>query len=196
MNIVRTRLLESGAFMNGHYVLANGDHTDIYICGAVFLSGISLATMIGDLLANRIRDRVGVPDFLFAPTATAAMLMGQTARSLMTLTDSDLLMIPLERTGQGNIIIKESLRDRLRGRVGWCVQDVVTSGNAITAATALVTSHGATVIGASCFLNRSGVTGRTLGLDHFEPVFDEPIPSWPARDCSLCRQNMPINTEL
>jgi orotate phosphoribosyltransferase len=51
------------------------------------------------------------------------------------------------------------------------------------------------VVGGACLVSRGNVGAAELGVDRYEYLLEYQIPSWPAVNCPLCLQQVPVNPQ-
>jgi orotate phosphoribosyltransferase len=57
-----------------------------------------------------------------------------------------------------------------------------------------VRAAGGTVLAAAALVDRGNVDAARLGVPEYVYLLENKIPNWPAEDCPLCKQHVPINT--
>jgi orotate phosphoribosyltransferase len=73
------------------------------------------------------------------------------------------------------------------------VDDVINTGFSIRGTIETVRAHGGTVTVAASVCNRGGLTPAQVGVDELVDLTDIRLDSWPAEECPLCRDGIPIN---
>lgn len=176
-------LFEStGAVLRGHFQLSSGRHADTYMQAALVLQYPEHALALGRELAGFFSD-AGVTAVvgpalggIVLAAATAAGLDG--ARALFAEREAGLFTF---RRGFGL-----GPEDRVL-----VVEDVITTGGSTAEVISLVEARGAVTAGVAALVDRSG--GRPLPGFEARSLLRLPLDSWPAGECPLCRQGIPVN---
>lgn len=170
-------LERSGAMLTGHFELTSGRHSDVYVQKARLLEQPE-ATME---LAGEIASWYPGVDVVVAP-AVGAIALG--------------FAVALAAGGRSVFAEREDGRMTLRrgfsigsGERALVVEDVITTGGSAREVYELVRATGAEVLGVAALIDRS--TG-TLDLP-MRAVIRVEARSWPAGECPLCRDGVPID---
>ncbi len=190
--------LESGAVVEGHFVLNSMRHAATYVNKTAALVPSSHAQAFGARIGSQFMGHT--IDALVAPELGAI--------TLMTRVSDYLNRQELGRENYGIIATKikgieppvfEIVRDQarfLKGRRVLVVEDVVTEGLSIISTIKAVQNNGGTVVGAAALWNRGGVTAEKLKVPKFVCIVNEAIESYDAGDCPLCRDGVPVRVDL
>lgn len=174
-------LQETGALLEGHFLLSSGLHSPQYLQCARLLEDPRRAERLGRALAQKF---AGQQLDLVAGPALGALIIGHEvaraagARFLFT-----------ERDSGGAATLRRGFRV-LGGERTLVVEDVVTTGGSTREVVALLRTAGAEVRAVAAIVDRSGA----------QVEFDVPlvtllriqVPAWPAEQCDLCRRGMPV----
>ncbi len=76
------------------------------------------------------------------------------------------------------------------------VEDVLTTGGTVRKVIDLVRKHGGETFGLSVLCNRGTLTGRDFPGLRFVPLLEQPLESWGADVCPLCKQGIPIDNRI
>lgn len=94
----------------------------------------------------------------------------------------------------GRFVLRRGYDHLVAGRRVLVVDDVVNTGLSIRQAIAAVRAAGGIVAGAAALVNRGNTDAAGIGVEPFLYLLEYKIPSWPADQCPLCRDRVPINT--
>jgi orotate phosphoribosyltransferase len=176
-------MTECGAHQKGHFLLSSGRHSADYLQCALFLAHPRRAARAGKLLADSIRDTGLEPEIIIAPAMGGLIIGHETARAL------ELPFIFTERDG-GEMVLKRGF-GIAPNQTAVVVEDVVTTGRSTREVISILEGLGADVIGVVSIINRSGMNQPFAPLPS-HALLEADFPTWPADDCPLCRDDVPI----
>jgi orotate phosphoribosyltransferase len=168
---------QSGALLEGHFLLTSGLHSGRYLQCALVLQHPQQAAALGTALAAQLRALGDPPDFVIAPALGGILVAHEVARA------AGVRGLFAERQ-EGVLRLRRGFRIQ-PGERAYVVEDVVTTGGSTKETMEVVTQAGGTVIAAGSLMDRSG--GRTnLGVPRVAlAVLD--IPAFPPNECPLCK---------
>lgn len=188
-------LKECGALLDGdHFVYVTGDHGSGWVSKDDLFPHPRKTDRLATLLAERVR---GWGAEMVCGPATGGLILAQwVARCL----DLDAVYCehddtrPDGRALRGRFALRRGFDRRVAGRRVLVVDDVVNTGHSLREAAEAVRAAGGTVAGAACLVSRGNVGAEEMGVERYEYLLEVKIPSWPAEECPLCRDGVPINT--
>jgi orotate phosphoribosyltransferase len=137
---------QTGALLEGHFVLSSGLHSSVYLQCAIALQSPSVAGQFGQAIADRFREQ-GIETV--ASPAIGGLIIGyEVARQL------GVRFIWTERE-QGAMTLRRGFTVRAGERV-LVVEDVITTGGSTRETIEALTENGASVIAAASIIDRSG----------------------------------------
>jgi orotate phosphoribosyltransferase len=168
---------ESGALLEGHFLLTSGLHSDRYLQCALVLQIPDQAAALGTALAARLRAIGEKPDLIIAPALGGILVAHEVARAI------GVRGIFAERQ-EGILKLRRGFRIR-PGEKACVVEDVLTTGGSTRETMEVVTQAGGIVVAAGSLIDRSG--GRTdLGVPRAAlAVLD--VPNFSPDECPLCK---------
>lgn len=173
-------LREAGALMDGHFQLASGRHSPVYIEKFRLLQHPPATERLCRLIADRFRD--GGPQLVAGPTTGGIILSYEVARLL------GLRGIFAEKAN-GNREFQRGFQIA-PGERTLVVDDVLTTGGSVREVIAAVRRVGGEPIGVGVLVDRSG--GRSdFGLPFFACV-ELDLPTYEEGACPLCDSNAPL----
>lgn len=176
-------LTKRGALLKGHFQLASGRHSDIYIEKFRILQWPDLAGPMCGGIAKTFRGRV---DLVAGPTTGGIIVAYEAARHL------GLRSVIAERSegGRGREF-KRGFEIGPGDRV-LIVDDVLTTGGSVRDVIEAVTLRGATAVGVGVLINRMGSEPKVdFGVPLYACVTLE-VASWPQDACGLCADDVPL----
>jgi len=173
-------LRETGALLDGHFLLTSGRHSDRYIQCAKLLQYPSYAAELGAGLGARF-SRDGV-QAVVGPAMGGILVSYEVARHL------GVRSLFTEREG-GRMTLRRGFTLEPGERV-LVVEDVITTGGSVEEVLAVVQEHGAVPVGVGALVDRScGQVGWTLPL---ESLIRLNVVSYPREECPLCRAGVEV----
>ena len=137
---------ESGALLEGHFVLRSGLHSRHYFQCALALQEMQIVEKLGAELAGRVRGLGAVT--VVAPAMGGLVLGQEVARQL------GVRFIFVEKE-QGKLALRRGFKIAPEERV-LVVEDVVTKGGRVQEAIDIARAHGGQVVGVAMAVDRSG----------------------------------------
>jgi orotate phosphoribosyltransferase len=169
---------ESGALLQGHFLLSSGLHSDRYLQCALVLQQPDRAERLGAALADKLR--ILSPekaDFVIAPALGGVLVSHEVARAY------GVRGLFAERK-DGELSLRRGFEIR-PGERCYVVEDVVTTGGSTKETMDVVARAGGIVLAAGSLIDRTG--GKAdLGVPRAAlAVLD--IPTYSPEQCPLCK---------
>lgn len=182
----------SGALREGHFLLKSGRHSGRYLEKFLVLQYPAYAVEIGRRFADALAGYE--PTLVVGPTTGGVLLAFETARRLSKRLRRSVRGIFAEPVnGPAGLPAGRALRR------GWpiapdervvLVDDILTTGASLVETADAVTDAGAIPLAAAVIVDRSaGPLPLELPLHALGRI---EIPSWPAEECPLCREGLPL----
>jgi orotate phosphoribosyltransferase len=137
---------ESGALLEGHFVLRSGLHSRQYFQCALALQQMPVVEKLGGELAGKVRS-LGAATVV-APAMGGLVLGQEVARQL------GLRFIFVEKD-QGKLALRRGFKIATGEKI-LVVEDVVTKGGRVQETIEIVRAHGGVVVGVAMAVDRSG----------------------------------------
>jgi len=137
-------LQEHGAVVSGHYQLASGLHSPVYVQTALVLQYPHVAQKLAKALASKFQQR---PDVIISPGMSSVVLGQEVARIFKCraiFTERKSNMVALRRDFRLE-----------RGEKALIVEDVLTTGRLTAEIIELAKAYGAKVLGVGAVVDRS-----------------------------------------
>lgn len=176
---------DSGALLEGHFMLSSGLHSSRYLQCALVLESPPRAERLGTALAARLS---GVtqnvsPTTVVSPALGGLIIGHEVARAMGAR------HIFTERDAAGHAVLRRGFALR-PGEAIVVVEDVVTTGLSTREVIAVVRAAGADVRAVAAIVDRSG--GRS-GFDiPFASLVTLDVPTMTAESCTLCQAGIPV----
>ncbi len=169
-------LRETGAFLEGHFILSSGLHSDRYVQCAQLLQHPHLARRAGAWLAERLRSYR--PEVVIS-VALGGLVIGQEVAAALGVR-----AVFTERDPAGTLRLRRGFSLRPGERVA-IVDDVCTRGGSIAECAAVVEAEGGTSVVTGAIIDRSaGARGFALP---FESMLAVEAKAFRPEDCAACK---------
>jgi len=175
--MVIENLKQSGALLEGHFLLSSGRHSNGYCQCAKLLQYPDRAEQVLSVVAKKLKD---IPvDIVVGPAMGGIIVAYELGRQL------GVPAIFTERE-EGKMVLRRGFEVHVGQRV-LITEDVVTTGKSSLETIDALKEFGVEIVGIACIANRS--TG-----DIPYPIFEAiklNIESWEPENCPLCKQGIP-----
>jgi len=177
-------LKESGAMLEGHFLLSSGKHSDKYFQCAKLLQYPDKAQAAFEQVVTKIREDINSGkikvDIVVGPAMGGIIPAWEVARQL------GLPSIFTERDENGVMTLRRGFEIN-NGQNVLIVEDVVTTGKSSMECAAALQEAGAVTCGLACVVDR-----RPDGVSDipwpFYPAVKLSAVTWEPSDCELCKQ--------
>lgn len=172
-------LRESGALLQGHFVLSSGRHSDRYVQMAAPFQRPAVAEVLARGLAAAVRAADVRPHVVLGPALGAIIPGYELARAL------GVRSIFCERALDGGFALRRGFTLAPGEPVLVCENTLTTGGSGLEAM-AVVRAAGGVVAGVAVYCDRIPEPARVFDVPYVALTrlsFD----SWPAEECPLCR---------
>jgi orotate phosphoribosyltransferase len=170
-----------GAVMSGHFRLASGRHSDVYVQKFRVLEHPRLAQRFGESIAQLFDSSFEV----VACPAVGAIVLG-----FAVALAGDVRLVIAERTG-GKMTFRRGFRLHPHEKV-LVVEDVVTTGGSAAEVIGLTRKAGAEPIGLGALIDRPDRARlSSLGVP-LRALVTVGASSWDPSECPLCEADEPI----
>jgi orotate phosphoribosyltransferase len=177
---VLDRFRRVGALLEGHFRLTSGLHSSGYLQCALVLQHPAEAEACGAAIAERVRELS--PDVVLSPAVGGIVIGQEVGRAL------GVRSLFAERQ-DGKLTLRRGFSISPGEKV-LVVEDVVTTGGSTQETIDVARAAGATVVGASAIIDRSGGTQR---IDvPFHALATISLPTYQPEQCPLCAEGKPI----
>jgi len=168
--------IDSGALMEGHFILTSGRHSNQYMQCAQVLQYPTYTEELAKHLADKFRND-GV-ELVIGPAMGGIIVAYEVARQL------GVPAVFTERL-EGEMTLRRGFMIDAAQKV-LVVEDVVTTGGSVKEVMEVVRAFGGHVAGVGVLVDRSN--GKVQFGVKQESVLTMDIESWPADNCPLCKE--------
>jgi orotate phosphoribosyltransferase len=183
-----------------HFVYVTGEHGDGWIDKDAIFPDTARASELCGLLADRLREAGG--EIVCGP-ATGGLIVSQWTAHHLGL-PSVFADHAKEQgyhpatAGDGPLrppfVLNRGYDRAVAGKRVLVVDDVVNTGLSVRETAEAVTQAGGEVIAVASLCDRGNAAPGDLGCETYVTLATIDVPSWPAAECELCRQGVPVNT--
>ncbi len=177
---VLDRYQETGAYLEGHFLLASGRHSPKFLQSTTVMQHPEHALAIGEAIAKTLEDVK--PDFVIGPAMGGVVLAFVVAKAL------GVRALFAEKDGKGGMLIREAFKVN-PGETFVAVEDVVTTGGSLKKAIVAAEKAGAKCIGMACIIDRGLADLPALLFTSLDKIV---FPTYEASNCPLCQANIPL----
>jgi orotate phosphoribosyltransferase len=180
-------LKESGALLEGHFLLSSGRHSDRYFQCARLLqypdrAAAVLAVVAASLKADIAAGKLAV-DAIVGPAMGGIIVAYELGRQL------GVPAIFTERDGQGLMALRRGFGVE-KGQRFLIAEDVVTTGKSSGESAAVLEALGGRISALACVVDRRAGGSPPLSWPLYAACRVE-AASWEAESCELCGQGVP-----
>jgi orotate phosphoribosyltransferase len=185
-------LKRTGAYhANDHVLLPSGQHTSEYIEKTLVTTEPSFTEGLGAVIAKHFAQW---PVDVVLSTGPGALILSHCVARAHPSRPIVLYGTKGMTAGKRRVTLPVEFQRLLReGSRVLLIEDLVSTGTTLKLLIDLVEQLGAEIVGIGCLWRRTSVN-----LDG-KPVFSlvsRDFPTYPAKDCPLCKKGMPLNEEF
>jgi orotate phosphoribosyltransferase len=186
----------SGALLDGdHFVYISGHHGSGWIDKDAVYPHTERTSALARMIAEEVGDHA--VDVVCGPATGGLILAQWVAHHLGVLAvfgehgvaSGDADEVPASRP----FTLKRGYDRLVAHRNVLVVDDVINTGFSIRGTIETVRAHEGSVTIAASVCNRGGLTPAQVGVDRLVNLTDIRLDSFPADECPLCRDGIPIN---
>jgi orotate phosphoribosyltransferase len=174
-------LRSTGAILEGHFRLASGRHSGVYIEKFRIMEDPPATAALCSMIADHFRDSGAA--LVIGPAMGGVILAYETARHM------GLHAIFAEKDEKGGLMFDRGFAVT-PGQPVLVVDDVLTTGGSVRKVLSLLEAAGATVVGVGFLIDRTN-GGVDFGVP-FYACHAMQIESYAADGCPLCAQRLPL----
>ena len=180
-------LRESGAMLEGHFLLSSGRHSDKYFQCAKLLQYPDKAQAALEMVARLINEDIKTGkikvDMVAGPALGGIIPAWELARQL------SLPAIFTERDESGKMVLRRGFELK-PGQNILIVEDVVTTGKSSMECAAALVAANAKIAALACIVDRRAENADEMPWP-FYPAVKLNAGNWEASECELCRNGVP-----
>ncbi len=182
--------------MSGHFIYTGGNHGSGYINKDAIYPHTRATSQFCQAIAEEFAiDEVEV---VIAPAIGGVILSQWVAYHLSVMTNREVLGVYAEKSEDGkSFLIKRGYDKFIAGKNVLVAEDILTTGGSVKKVIEAVRAIGGKVVGVGALCNRGGVALKDISNPpKLFVLVDNSLDMWDAKDCPLCQQGVPINTDV
>jgi orotate phosphoribosyltransferase len=195
-NVAITLLKKTTAIISdSHFVGTSGRHFDTYINKDALYPHAEITSQMGELFAKKNKDFE--IDIVAAPALGGIILSTWTAYHLSKLKGKEILGVYTEKDADKNQVFTRGYDALVKGKNVLVIEDLTTTGGSVKKVVDSVRNVGGNVVAVCVMVNKApeDVTSETIGAP-FSSLAELPVTTYEEQDCPLCKNNVPVNTEI
>ncbi|MCK4462897.1 MAG: orotate phosphoribosyltransferase [Candidatus Omnitrophica bacterium] len=171
---------ETGAMLEGHFLLSSGLHSPQYLQCALVLQQPRIAERLCSELASKFRNKK--PTVVIAPAMGGIIVSYEVARALGAKS------LFAERVN-GKMSLRRGFTLNKTDKVLVC-EDVITTGLSTKEVVDVVNAHGVNLVGVGCLVYRAK-DKIDFGVET-KSIVSIDIPAYEPEECPLCKKGLPL----
>lgn len=173
---------DTGALLDGHFLLRSGLHSDHYFQAALLLQHAEIAGKLCEEMAKTWTDKN--IDVVISPAIGGIVVGQEVGKALKTRA------IFAEKDDQSNLVLRRGFTLKPGERV-LVAEDVVTKGGRVQQTIDLVRSFGAIPVGVTVLVDRSK-GDVDFGIP-FHSLIKLSLKTYDPADCPICTKGLPLD---
>jgi orotate phosphoribosyltransferase len=169
-------LKDCGGFLEGHFLLSSGLHSEKYLQCAQLLQHPKLAEKFGKQLADKVKE-IKI-DVVIGPALGGVIVAHEVARAL------GVRALFTERV-EGKMTLRRGFSIKPNENV-LAVEDVITTGGSTLEVMRAATEQGGKIVGVAALVDRSG--GAFMPPVPVNSLMQIQVDTYPPELCPLCKQ--------
>lgn len=189
-------LKENNAIItDDHFVYTSERHGSVYINKDALYPHTDAASKIGKEFAEKFKDLE--IDVVVAPALGGIILSQWAAYHLSQIKEKEILGVYTEKTLEKNQIFTRGYDKLIHGKNVLVLEDITTTGESVKKVINSVIEHQGNILSVGVMINRDpkNVTSESIGFPFFA-LSELYVESYDAKECPLCKKNIPINTSV
>jgi orotate phosphoribosyltransferase len=198
--IVNALLARNVLLTDSHFVYASEEHGGEYINKDIIYTDAEFTSSLCEEIARRVVLHQVEVETVVGPAIGGVMLEHDVSLHLTRKLGRSIAGVYADKKPGGDgFTIGRGYDQFVRNKKVILVEDIGNTGGTTRKVLRAVDEIGGEVTAIIFLWNRGGVTREALGIDdkpHFFSLVTQRLHRWPAKDCPLCTQDIPINTNV
>jgi orotate phosphoribosyltransferase len=180
---------------DSHFVYTSGKHGSVYINKDAVYPHTEETSKIGQLFAEKFKD--ADIDVVAAPALGGIILSQWVAYHLSKLKGKEVLGVYTEKTPDKQMIFTRGYDKLVKGKNVLVIEDLTTTGGSVKKVVDTIKAAGGNVVAVCVMVNRDPdhINSELIGAP-FSALGVLKASAFDEAACPLCKQNVPINTEV
>lgn len=180
-----------------HVVYTSGKHGSAYVNKDAIYPHTWETSKLCGFLADATVDLD--PQVVIAPAVGGVILSQWTSYYLYEHNGfrRDILGVYADKEPNGSFVVRRGYDKLIAGKRVLVVEDILTTGGSVKKVVDATRAAGGNVVGVGALVNRGGVTAKDVGdVPKLVALASISLEAWDEADCPLCKDNVPINTDV
>ncbi len=192
---IRDILEQSEAFLEGHFEYTSGKHGEKYVNkDAIYPNTENISELCKYMAEPFVGKNI---DTVLGPAMGGVILAQRVAEHLTQMEGKPIYGVYADKTKDGEgLEIKRGYDAFVKGKNVLVVEDILNTGGSAKKAIEVVRENGGNVVALSALVNRGGVTSEDVGDVPINSLLNVTMESWDPNDCRLCKDGVPLNTNV
>ena len=196
MKDIISNLKNVGAIItDNHFVGTSGRHILAYINKDALISYPKHTSKVGKLFAEKFKNKN--IEVVVAPAVAGIPFSQWTAYHLGVMNKKNVLSLYTEKTPENGQIFKRGYDLLVKNKRVLVIEDITTTGSSVKKVVQSVKKAGGKIVAVCVMVNRDLklVNSKSIGAP-FSSLGVFKVPSYSEKECPLCQNNIPINTQF
>ena len=180
---------------DSHFVGTSGRHISAYINKDALISYPKHTSKVGKLFAEKFKNKN--IEVVVAPAVAGIPFSQWTAYHLGVMNKKNVLSLYTEKTPENGQIFKRGYDLLVKNKRVLVIEDITTTGSSVKKVVQSVKKAGGKIVAVCVMVNRDLklVNSKSIGAP-FSSLGVFKVPSYSEKECPLCQNNIPINTQF
>lgn len=179
---------------SGHFVYVSEKHGDKYVNKDAIYPHTKAIRKLARFIAEDFKDS-GV-EVVVGPSLSGVILSHDVATELTNILKKDIPGVYAEKDGNGGFAFTRGYESFVKGKKVLIVEDILTTGKSVGKVIEVTKNAGGRIVGLGVIANRGGVKPKDVGVKKINALMNIQMNAMEAKDCDLCKNNVPINTNV
>jgi orotate phosphoribosyltransferase len=183
--------------IDDHFVYTSGKHGSVYINKDALYPHTQTTSKVCSVLAKKCASQNLEINTVVGPALGGIVLSQWLAHHLSLIQKKEIFGIYAEKDPLGTFTFNRGYDAYVTGKNVLVVEDLTNTGRSVQKVVDVVRAYGGNVVGVCVMANRDPLLEVTNQFD--APLIVGtliPAQAWDAKDCPLCKSNVPINTTM
>lgn len=179
---------------DGHFVYVSEKHGDKYINKDAIYPHVKAIRQLAKFIAEDFKNS-GV-EVVVGPSLSGVILSHDVATELSKILKKDIPGIYAEKDGEGGFGFTRGYDAFVKDKKVLIVEDILTTGKSVGKVIVVTKKAGGKIIGLGVIANRGNVKAKDVGVKKIDALINLQFNAMTAEDCTLCKEKVPINTNV